>query len=78
MAFIRKDLTVLGYANGFTLWNYQTNDASVTAANYFNAGADMVKKGDMIAAVIDIDGSISGAILLVTANNGTSVTVAAI
>ena len=30
MAFESKDLSVLAYANNFTLWHYTTIDAAVT------------------------------------------------
>lgn len=52
MAFELKNLSVLAYANGFTLWHYATPDAaaSVDDAGYFNAAADMLRAGDMILA----------------------------
>ena len=38
MAFNSKNFSVMAYANGFTLWNYQTPDTleTVTASGYFN------------------------------------------
>ena len=41
MAYQSKDLSVLAYANGFTLWHYATADAAaaVDSAGYFNAAA---------------------------------------
>jgi hypothetical protein len=48
MAFEATDLSVLAYANGFTLWHYTTADADVTAANYFNAGSHMLRAGDIL------------------------------
>ena len=40
MAYQSKNLSALGYANGFTLWHYRTSDlaAEVDNAGYFNAG----------------------------------------
>ena len=40
MAYQSKNLSALGYANGFTLWHYRTDDlaAEVDNAGYFNAG----------------------------------------
>lgn len=52
MAYLSKDLSVLAYANGFTLWHYVTADAAtvVDGAGYFNAATDMLRAGDMILA----------------------------
>ena len=52
MAFVSKDLSVLAYANGFTLWHYTTPDAAtaVDASGYFNGAADILRVGDMILA----------------------------
>jgi len=70
MAFQSKDLSVLAYANGFTLWHYTTIDTSLVAdtVGYFNAAADMVRIGDMVMANTDTDGAPTSGILLVTAN----------
>ena len=48
MAYLSKNLSVLAYANGFTLWHYATADlaAEVDTAGYFNAAADMLRAGD--------------------------------
>ncbi len=40
MAFTASDLSVLAYANNFTLWHYVTIDADVTTTGYFNASAE--------------------------------------
>ena len=41
MAYQSKNLSALGYANGFTLWHYRTDDlaAEVDNAGYFNPPA---------------------------------------
>jgi hypothetical protein len=59
MPFAPADLSVLAYANGFTLWHYATPDAqaAVTAAGYFDAAAAMVRPGDVVLARIDADGA---------------------
>ena len=36
MSFISSDLSVLAYANKFTLWHYTTTDSAVTSTGYFN------------------------------------------
>jgi hypothetical protein len=49
MAYRPRDLNVIGYTNGFTLWHYRANDAAETCAPaFFAAAADMVCAGDMI------------------------------
>ena len=70
MAYLSKNLSVLAYANGFTLWHYTTVDATadVDTAGYFNAASDMVRIGDMIMANVDTDGTPAAGIFLVNAN----------
>lgn len=70
MAFLSKDLSVLAYANGFTLWHYTTVDAaaSVDTEGYFNNAAEMVRAGDMIFANVDTDGTPGAGIFLVRSN----------
>lgn len=53
MALTLSNLSVLAYANNFTLWHYKTADASVTGANYFDVAADMMNIGDLIIATVD-------------------------
>jgi len=51
MAFIIRDLSVLAYANGFTLWHYKTGNDSlsdVAGDDYFSDASDMMASGDMI------------------------------
>jgi len=70
MAYTSNDLSVLAYANGFTLWHYATVDtaADVDSSGYFNNAADMMKTGDMVLANTDTDGTLAAGIFLVTAN----------
>lgn len=78
MAFKSKDLSVLAYANGFTLWHYTTTDAAaaVDTAGYFNDASDMLRVGDMLFANIDTEGTPGGGIFYVNANTGGAVDVA--
>lgn len=78
MAFQSKDLSVLAYANGFTLWHYATTDtaASVDSAGYFNDASDMLRVGDMLFANVDTDGTPAGGIFYVNANASGAVDVA--
>jgi hypothetical protein len=51
MAFAIRNLSVLAYANGFTLWHYKTcgeEQATVTAPSFFRDAGDMLASGDMV------------------------------
>ncbi|NBB84291.1 MAG: hypothetical protein GVY28_12915 [Alphaproteobacteria bacterium] len=76
MAFDIKDLSVLAYANGFTLWHYRTADAAaaVDDAGYFDTAVEMLRTGDMILANTE-DGA-AGGVFRVASNTGTTVDVA--
>lgn len=78
MAFKLKDLSVLAYANGFTLWHYKTADldTDVDTANYFAEAVDMLRVGDMIFANTNTGATASGGIFRVVSNTGTAVDVA--
>ena len=45
-----NNLSVLSYANGFTLWHYVTDDdwAEVASEGYFDRSCDMLRTGDML------------------------------
>jgi hypothetical protein len=77
MAYLSKDLSVLAYANNFTLWHYTTTDSAVTGAGYFNAAASMLRVNDLIIANLATGGTPATIFYIVTANTGTNVTVAA-
>jgi hypothetical protein len=50
MAFSLRNLSVLAYANGFTLWHYKAGEALAAAAGegYFADAADLMAPGDMV------------------------------
>jgi hypothetical protein len=51
MAFALRNLSVLAYANGFTLWHYKSAadaPAAVAAPGYFNDAGDMLTAGDFV------------------------------
>ncbi len=77
MAYQSKDLSVLAYANGFTLWHYTTADAAtaVDAAGYFNAASTMLRTGDIIVANVDTAAIPKGGLFLVSSNAGGTVDV---
>ena len=62
MSYNAQDLSVLAYANGFTLWHYRTSDAAsaVDTQSYFNEAGDVFRAGDMILANIGAGGSAVG------------------
>lgn len=77
MAFQSKELSVLAYANNFTLWHYATTDSSVVTAGYFSSAASMLRVNDLMIVNLDTDGTPSTVFYIVTANTGSVVTVAA-
>ena len=50
MAFQNKNLSVIAYANGFTLWHYCAAEtlSSITANGYFNNVKTLMNIGDII------------------------------
>lgn len=66
MAFAIRNLSVLAYANGFTLWHYKAGKdrlSLVEKPDFFADAADMLAEGDMMM-VSSVDG---GRILTVAA-----------
>ena len=50
MAYATENLNVIAYANGFTLWNYVSEDklSEICSKNYFAAADNDLKSGDII------------------------------
>ena len=51
MAFSLNDLSVLAYAQGFTLWCYRASAQSIAAVGergFFDAASDLLAVGDML------------------------------
>lgn len=71
MAFQNKNLSVIAYANGFTLWHYSANEtiATITASGYFNNVKTLMNTGDIII----INGSDSTSIKKITVSGSVSV-----
>lgn len=76
MAFQTKDLSVLAYANQFTLWHYRTRDGGF-GDGYFNPAHAMLRTGDIILANFEREGP-QAAMLMVSSNDGEHVAVAAL
>lgn len=77
MAFDASNLSVLAYANNFTLWHYTSTDteAQITTAGYFNNAVDMMRVGDLVVINIDTDGTPSTKFYIVTGNTGSAVSI---
>jgi len=61
MAFSIRNLSVLAYANGFTLWHYKAaadDQNSIGAAGYFNDAGDVLTAGDMVLVAATDSGRI--------------------
>lgn len=72
MAFAIRNLSVLAYANGFTLWHYKTAKdtlALVEGVNYFADASDMLASGDMIM----VSGNGGGKVIFVASADAESV-----
>jgi len=77
MVFAIRNLSVLAYANGFTLWHYKAGKdrlETVARPNFFADAADMLAVGDMIM-VSAADGA---RIVCVTLSDIETVTTAAL
>lgn len=50
MAFQNKNLSVIAYANGFTLWHYSAAEtmSTISANGYFNSVKSLMNIGDII------------------------------
>ena len=78
MAYKNENLSVLAYANGFTLWHYTTPDAAGTidTDGYFNDAATMLRPGDMVLANTETGGTAKAGLFLVNSATAASVDVA--
>ena len=50
MAFQNKNLSVIAYANGFTLWHYGADEAltAISASGYFDGVKTLMNTGDIV------------------------------
>jgi hypothetical protein len=77
MSLALSDLSVLAYANNFTLWHYKTMDDAVTTSNYFDNASDMMNVNDLVIANVDTNGTPVTEFYIVTDITSGAVTVAA-
>ena len=75
--FKARNLSVLAYANGFTLWHYITPDLAtdVDTSNYFSEARDMLRTGDFIIANTNRDATMSGGMFVVASAGAAGVDV---
>ncbi len=75
MAFKNKNLSVIAYANGFTLWHYAATETmtTISASGYFNDVKTLMNTGDIVI----INASDKTSIKTVTVSSG-AVTVGAL
>ncbi|MDD2876297.1 MAG: hypothetical protein PHT60_03610 [Acidiphilium sp.] len=53
MSFSLRNLSVLAYANGFTLWHYRVGDEALTSLDgeeFFSEAGDLIAPGDIVMA----------------------------
>ncbi|MCL2538499.1 MAG: hypothetical protein FWF34_00685 [Alphaproteobacteria bacterium] len=69
MAFANKNLSVIAYANGFTLWHYAENAAAgdIQRCGYFNSVKTLMNIGDIII-INAADGAALRAVIATDAN----------
>ena len=67
-----NNLSVLAYANKFTLWHYATTDkyTTVLEGNYFNNSSLILRKNDLIIVNADTDGEPKTKFVIVTNVDG--------
>ncbi len=73
--FAASELSVLAYANNFTLWHYTTPDNAVTGAGYFNNASSMLRENDLMIVTSDNDGTPSTKFYVVSDITGGAVTI---
>ena len=54
MALNTKQLAVMAYANGFTIWSYKTKDfmLDIIDKGYFDSCSNIFENGDLIDVII--------------------------
>lgn len=74
MAFANKNLSVIAYANGFTLWHYSAAETleTICASGYFNDVKTLMNTGDIVI----INGSDRTSIMQITVSESAITTAA--
>jgi hypothetical protein len=76
MAFLARELSVLAYANGFTLWHYRTGMDDLLTPGYFDSAQELLRQGDQIIANTALRNSPAIVNLVVTRVDDSNVAVA--
>jgi hypothetical protein len=74
MSFAIRNLSVLAYAQGFTLWHYKavaSSLAETASSGFFDGASDMLAPGDMMM----VSGRDGGRIVVVAVTDGGVATV---
>ena len=68
MAFTLRNLSVLAYANGFTLWHYTAglDGDAASSGSFFDDADTMLASGDMVM----VSGETGGRMLCVVSEGG--------
>jgi len=66
MTFAIRNLSVLAYAQGFTLWHYRAHHAASDQPGFFAPAADLLSPGDIVL----ISSPNAGRAVFVTATSG--------
>lgn len=66
------NLSVLAYANGFTLWHYVTDDTKLEleSEGYFDRAYDRLRAGDMLYVNFMDFGPAATIVMIKSTNNG--------
>lgn len=78
MEFAIRNLSVLAYAQGFTLWHYRARGATlenIRQKGFFDSASDMLAAGDMLMISADDAGSV---VLVTSASETGGVTVSSL
>lgn len=72
MAFAHMNLSVLAYANNFTLWHYTTTDKYTTLIEdgYFDTAVKVLRTNDLIIANTNTDDGPKTVFLIAKNENG--------
>lgn len=72
MTYRSSNLSVLAYANNFTLWHYTTEDKlkDVAEPGYFNSAVSMLRVNDVIITNVDTDDTNITQFFVVRENTG--------
>lgn len=74
MSLKLRQLSVLAFAKGFTIWRYTTADSAL-AEGYFDGAHEILCPDDMVLATVDTDGNAHTLVLMVAERDDRSLSV---